>query len=75
MKNLDKPMSYELLTGDRIFEDEFNNYHGTEFRKWDDIVRGICQNTKDRRVTPEEFYAGYLEWCKIGQSPLMKALS
>lgn len=76
MKNLDNPVTKHKLCGASFYEAEFNEHHGTDFKEWSEVVRVICQKSKNeaRRTEADEFYACYLQWCKIANTKLYKAL-
>lgn len=69
VKNLDKPLPEG--TFHTIFTDEIGNYHGLKIERYTGQLRekmGLTALTADGR------YKQYLEWCKLANSPLYKAL-
>lgn len=77
MKNLDKPFTIRELCGTGVYEDEFNERHGTNFKSWDELFRevtGIGKGGNPYAIDADDFYKRYLKWCKVGNTKLYKVL-
>lgn len=81
MKNLDNPLNYDDFLEVEMWE-EIAKYHGLPFTEdsnfWNCAFVLFNARLEDYDATNKEDkinYEKYLDWCKLAQSPLYKALN
>lgn len=65
------PVAYEDFRTKYGVIHNFDRYHGTNFKIWDNYFAEVGGN-KD--TSPQDDYANYLVWVRIQNSPLNEAL-